>query len=176
MAEKPFGQSEAFIRLMTEHQGRLYAFLLSLLGDPDQANDVLQETNVVLWRDSGDFRPGSNFKAWIFRIAHFQFMAHRQRQLRDRLVFDDDVLEVLVPAAKAHDETYEARQRCLTECLEKLAESHRDLLRRRYAENQSLREIAADRGTTPNAVNQALFRIRRSLIACVARTPAGGDS
>lgn len=96
--------SDAFVQLMTEHQGRLYAYVLSLLGDPDQANDVLQEANLVLWRNAGEFQMGSNFRAWAFRIAHFQVMAHRQRQLRDRLVFDDELLAVLDPAAKAVDE------------------------------------------------------------------------
>lgn len=37
------------MQLMTEYQGRLYAYVLSLPGDPDQANDVLQEANLVLW-------------------------------------------------------------------------------------------------------------------------------
>ena len=97
--------TDGFVKLMTAHQGRLYAYVLSLLGDPDQANDVLQEANLVLWRTAGEFQMGSNFRAWAFRIAHFQVMAHRQRQLRDRLVFDDEMLAVLDPAAKAVDET-----------------------------------------------------------------------
>src|SRR6185295_13104725 len=92
--------SEAFVRLMTEHQGRLFGYIFSLLGDPDAANDVLQEANVILWRDSREFRPGSNFKAWAFRVAHFQVMAFRQRQIRDRLVFEDDMIEVLASAAR----------------------------------------------------------------------------
>jgi RNA polymerase sigma-70 factor (ECF subfamily) len=129
---------DAFVQLMTEHQGRLYAYVLSLLGDPDQANDVLQEANLVLWRNAGEFQMGSNFRAWAFRIAHFQVMAHRQRQFRDRLVFDDEMLAVLDPAAKAVDETYEERQERLTACLDKLPETQRVLLRQRYADGLSL--------------------------------------
>ena len=41
---------------MTDHQGRLFGYILSLLGDADAANDVLQEANIVLWRDSREFR------------------------------------------------------------------------------------------------------------------------
>ena len=74
MSEGSSRSREAFVQLMTEHQGRLYAYVLSLLGDPDQANDVLQETNLVLWRNAGEFQMGSNFRAWAFRIAHFQVM------------------------------------------------------------------------------------------------------
>ena len=176
MPDDLFRNSDAFVQLMTEHQGRLYAYVLSLVGDPDQANDVLQETNLVLWRTAGEFQMGSNFRAWAFRIAHFQVMAHRQRQLRDRLVFDDEMLVVLDPAAKAVDETYEERQERLTACLEKLPESQRELLRQRYADGLSLQAIAESVRRTANAVAQTLFRVRRTLIDCVTRRAEGGAS
>jgi RNA polymerase sigma-70 factor, ECF subfamily len=170
-------RQDEFVRLMTEHQGRLFAYILSLLGDPDAANDVLQETNVVLWRDCKEFRLGTNFKAWAFRIAHFQVMAWRQRQIRDRLVFEDDMLEVLAFAAREADEAFDSRQQRLTGCLEKLQPIHREMVRLRYAEGAPLQRIAENRGMTANAVMQALFRIRQSLMQCVARfAPEGGVS
>ncbi|HYF00042.1 MAG TPA: sigma-70 family RNA polymerase sigma factor [Planctomycetota bacterium] len=162
--------SEEFVRLMTAHQGRLFAYLVSLLGDPDAANDVLQETNIVLWRDHKEYRPGSNFTAWAFRVAHFQVMACRQRRLRDRLVYPDDLLETLAPAAKAVDELYEDRRSRLAGCLQKIAGPHRELLRRRYADGESLQSIADWKGTTANAVTQTLFRIRQALLQCVGKT------
>ena len=73
-----------FIELMTEFQPRLYGYILSLAGNPDAANDVLQDVNIVLWKQSSQFKPGSNFKAWSFRIAHFQYMAYRQKRLREK--------------------------------------------------------------------------------------------
>jgi RNA polymerase sigma-70 factor, ECF subfamily len=176
MAQHSSGNSDAFVQLMTEHQGRLYAYVLSLLGDPEQANDVLQEANLVLWRNAVEFQMGSNFRAWAFRIAHFQVMAHRQRQLRDRLVFDDEMLAVLDPAAKAVDESYEERQERLTACLEKLPEAQRVLLRQRYADGLSLQAIADSVRQTANAVAQTLFRVRRTLIDCVSRLAEGGTS
>ena len=63
MQEKPSKDAESFVRLMTAHQGRLFGYILSLLGDIDQANDVLQEANMVLWRNAAEFQPGSNFRA-----------------------------------------------------------------------------------------------------------------
>ena len=175
MQVKSSQNTEAFVQLMTAHQGRLYGYILSLLGDVDQANDVLQESNVVLWRNAAEFRPGSNFRAWAFRIAHFQVMAHRQRQLRDRVVFDDEILAILDPAAREEDEAFEAREQVLSGCLEKLGEPHRDLLHKRYALGQSLQAIADACRNTANGVAQMLFRIRRSLIECVAKSSSAGD-
>lgn len=153
---------------MTEHQGRLFGYLYSLLGDADQANDVLQETNVILWRDNREYRPGSNFKAWAFRVAHFQMMAFRQRQIRDRLVFEEDLVGIMADEGKAVDEHFDARQKLLDGCLEKLSETHRDLIRRRYALGESLQSIGERRRMSANAVTQALFRLRQSLMHCVA--------
>jgi len=165
--------SDDFVQLMTEHQGRLFAYVFSLIGNPDAANDVLQEVNIVLWRDSREFRPGSNFKAWAFRVAHFQVMAWRQRQIRDRLVFEDDMLEVLATGARESDEMFDRRQERLTGCLEKLTPEHREMIRQRYAEGTPLQSIASVRGTTANAVMQTLFRIRQRLMSCVARYAEG---
>ncbi len=169
----PRKDSDAFVRLMAEHQGRLYAYILSLLGDPDAANDVLQEANIVLWRDAAEFRMGSNFKAWAFRVAHFQVMAFRQRRIRDRLVFEDDLLDALSHGAHEADEVFASRQERLSGCLDKLQPAHRELVRRRYAEGQSVQAIAQDRGMTANAAMQALFRIRQALMNCVARYAEG---
>jgi RNA polymerase sigma-70 factor (ECF subfamily) len=166
--------SDDFVRLMTEHQGRLFGYIFSLLGDPDAANDVLQEANIVLWRDSKEFRPGTNFKAWAFRVAHFQVMAWRQRQIRDRLVFEDDMMDVLAFAARDNDAAFDARQDRLNGCLAKLQPAHREMIRLRYAEGTALELIARGRSMTPNAVMQALFRIRQSLMQCVARASEGG--
>ncbi len=174
MQEKPSQDAESFVQLMTAHQGRLYGYILSLLGDVDQANDVLQEANMVLWRNAGEFQPGSNFRAWAFRIAHFQVMAHRQRQLRDRVVFDNEILAILDPAAREVDETFEVRERVLSGCLEKLGAPHRDLLHQRYAQGQSLQAIAEACQKTANGVAQTLFRVRRSLMECVAKSSAVG--
>jgi RNA polymerase sigma-70 factor (ECF subfamily) len=173
MAPRKSAESEEFVRLMTDHQGRLFAYIFTLLGDPDQANDVLQEANVILWRDSREFRRGSNFKAWAFRVAHFQVMAFRQRQIRDRLVFEDDLVEALASGAREADEAFASRQQLLEGCLEKLPPAHREMVRHRYSEGRPLGAIAKDRGMTPNAIVQALFRIRHSLMQCVARFGEG---
>src|ERR1700760_78403 len=78
-----------FVELMTEYQPRLYGYILALAGNADAANDVLQDVNIVLWKQSSQFTPGSNFKAWSFRIAHFQYMAYRQKRLREKVLFSD---------------------------------------------------------------------------------------
>jgi RNA polymerase sigma-70 factor (ECF subfamily) len=147
----------------------LYVYILSLIGDPDAANDVLQETNIVLWRESRQFVPGTNFKAWAFRIAHFQCMAYRQRRLRDKVVFSDDVVAALAVEAKELDSTYEGRAAALVRCLEQIQPRSREALRLRYAEDVAVKEMAIRMNCTSNAVSQLLFRARQWLVQCVKR-------
>jgi RNA polymerase sigma-70 factor, ECF subfamily len=163
------GATRDFVELMTQHQGRLYGYILSLSGDPDAANDVLQEANIVLWKQSGQFELGSNFKAWAFRIAHFQYMAYRQKRLRDKVLFSDDLLSVLATEAKEIDESHERRTIALQKCLELMPPRSREAIRLRYAEELNVGEMARKLHRNANAVYQILFRARRWLIECVQK-------
>ena len=162
-------ESDDLVALMTEFQGRLYCYILTLLGDSNAANDVLQETNVVLWKESRQFVPGTNFKAWSFRIAHFQCMAYRQKRLRDRVMFSDDLLAIMAIESKESDDFYEDRALALERCLEQIQPRSREALRLRYAEELAVNDLATKMDRTPNAISQLLFRARQWLIECVKR-------
>jgi RNA polymerase sigma-70 factor (ECF subfamily) len=167
-ADKPSATGD-FVDLMTQHQGRLYGYVLSLSGDPDAANDVLQEANVVLWKQSSQFELGSNFKAWAFRIAHFQFMAYRQKLLRDKVLFSDDLLSVLASEAKEIDESLEQRAIALQKCLELMPPRSREAIRLRYADELNVGQMADRLHRSANAIYQILYRARQWLIECVQK-------
>ncbi|GAA4437021.1 sigma-70 family RNA polymerase sigma factor [Bremerella cremea] len=159
--------SAEFIQLLTSHQSRLYAYILSLVFDRNEADDVLQQTNVVLWRSANDFDLGTNFVAWSFRIAYYQVLAHRKRQQRDKLIFDDDMLSEIAHVASESDQTFLVRQRLMRDCIQKLNERQRDVIQRRYRRGATLELIAEETQRKVNAVKQILFRARENLIRCV---------
>ena len=107
MPEKRPEPSFEFVQLLTTHQSRMFAYILSLLGNRTQAKDVMQETNSVLWLKAHEFKLGTNFGAWMFKVAYFQVMAHRRRLTRDRLVFDDDFLQGIAAEAEQQSELQE---------------------------------------------------------------------
>jgi RNA polymerase sigma-70 factor (ECF subfamily) len=169
MSQQPL-DPDSFVELMTQFQGRLYVYILSLIGDPDAANDVLQEANIVLWKESRQYAAGTNFKAWAFRIAHFQCMAYRQRRLRDKVVFSDEVVARLAIESKELDASYEQRAANLGRCLEQIQPRSREALRLRYAEGIAVKDMAMKMNATSNAVSQLLFRARQWLAECVKRS------
>ena len=67
-----FQGTSDFVRLLTQHQRDMYLYIRSLLPDRHEADDVLQEVNLVLWDKRAQFRIDSNFRAWAFQIARIQ--------------------------------------------------------------------------------------------------------
>lgn len=170
-------RSLAFVTHLTGSQSRLYTYILSLTADPDLAGDVLQETNIVIWKKATEFEPGSNFSAWAMRIAHFQVLAARQRLARDRLTFNDDMLDNLAADAAAVTGNLDERLRALHHCMATLTPRHRELIERRYTAAESVQDIADDSDLKPNAVAQALHRARLALMRCIeSRLEESGDA
>jgi len=83
---------ESFERLLTPLLGRAYGIAYSLLGDSAEAEDAVQEAALLAFRNFASFEPGTNFRAWFFRIlTNWCFGWHRQRKRRPQTVEFDDV-------------------------------------------------------------------------------------
>jgi RNA polymerase sigma-70 factor (ECF subfamily) len=165
-----------FIVQLTAAQPSLWAYVFSLLPDHLAAQDVLQETNLTLWRKATDFRPGTSFLSWATQVAYFHVLSHRRRQRRDRLLFNEDVLAYL--AERQADRTAEPGDRlvALRGCLEKLPEPSRKLLEERYAPGGSVKDLAEAGGRSVAAVSQLLYRIREKLLDCMKAVRAAGGT
>lgn len=161
-----------FLKLYTGSQSRLYAFILTLVGDADQASEVLQETNLVLWQKADQFELGTNFMAWSLKVARFQVMAFRKKQSRDRLVFSEAAAERVANAFAERDEVLDDRQAVLQRCIEQLPPKTRELIKLRYSSGRSLEAIAEALGRSYDAVGQGLHRARLALTRCVEKKGA----
>src|SRR5438046_1024954 len=129
MAEK----RDDFILQLTAVQSSLWAYVFSLLPDHAAAQDVLQETNLTLWRKADDFQPGTSFFSWACQVAYFHVLGQRRRVRRDRLVFGDEVVAYLAERQAERAEELTDRLVALRGCLEKLPQASRRLLEERYA-------------------------------------------
>jgi RNA polymerase sigma-70 factor (ECF subfamily) len=168
MNEFPSAQDD-YVQLMINCQSRLYSFILSLVCHAEYASEVLQETNLVLWKKCDQFEPGTNFVAWAFQIARYQVMAHRQRLGRDRHVFDDDALDNVAAAFEPVAEDKDDRLVALAHCMKKLSDDGRSLLKQRYGEGTPVKSIAAELGQTANRIAVRLHRLRAALMDCILK-------
>ena len=159
--------SQEFVQELTQSQSRLYAFILSLMGNADQASEVLQETNLILWKKADQFQLGTNFIAWAFKVARFQVMAYRQRMGRERLVFNDQILEGVAEEFESRSDLFEDKQRALVQCLEKLQPKQRQLITDRYEGRMPVNQIAKRMTQSANAIAVAIYRVRVNLMKCI---------
>ena len=160
-----------YVKLMTDHQGNLRAFIVSLMpGSPDVA-DVLQETNAALWIKRDRFEQGSNFIAWSFKIARYEVMRQRDRTKRhNRITFSEELIEVL--ADTAVPEKPDNRLAALDRCLEKMSDTQRKLLKERYTPGHSLEQHAIDTSRSAGSLRMALLRVREILKDCIVKSLA----
>ena len=156
-----------FVQLVTTAQRSLYAYVLTLVADPNATDDILQETNRVIWEKADQFEPGTHFFAWASKIAYFQTLAYLKTRSRERLRFDDELLARLADEVSRRHDVLEERSAALRGCLNKLRAADRDLIRRRYEDGGSIAHVADTVGRTPQAIKQALYRIRGALLSCV---------
>jgi RNA polymerase sigma-70 factor (ECF subfamily) len=163
---------EEFMRLFLTCQPRVFAFIRSLVYSRADADDVLQETALVLWEKFDQFEPGTRFDRWAFRIAHFQVMYHRQKKARDRLRFSDALIEQLGDEMLRETQQLEATEGALAHCLDQLPEPEKQLIRQRYQGDATNRDVARDSGRSESAISRGLNRIYMKLLLCIEGTLA----
>jgi len=161
-------RGEQFMALYSGHQRRLYLYTMTLLPASVDAEDVLQEANLVLWRKFDQYEPDTNFFAWACQIIRYEVLKHREKRARAARLLDPDVFDRLAEVAiKQVEHLDEFHRRALVDCMDRLNASDRDLMRKRYSEALEVQAIAAAMNRSPNGVSKSLGRIRRLLLDCI---------
>jgi RNA polymerase sigma-70 factor, ECF subfamily len=173
---KPKDAQEQFVRNLTSCQPALYAYILSLLPNRNDANDVLQDTNLVMWRRSDEYVEGANFTAWAYKIARYKVLAHHRDRRRDRHIFDEELFGRLADDAEHRTGDPEGVASLLDDCVAELPATQRVLVQERYAPGGSVQDMARKLGQSAAALSVTLSRIRNALLACIQRKSAGRAS
>lgn len=161
--------TEQFVRQLTAHQSQLFGYVHSLLGDRHRAAEVVQETNLVLWRKLDEFQPERPFLPWAFAIARYQVLAHLRDRQRDKLLLDAELVESLSDEASRRAEELDELRQALRPCLQQLTDRNRELIEQRYLQDAPMARIAESMGRSKEAIKVALMRVRRQLSECVQR-------
>jgi RNA polymerase sigma-70 factor (ECF subfamily) len=166
----PSFDQERFLSLLTSQQPQLMLLVRSLVPNRPDADDIIQEVNLYLWRHATELRSAETFPAWVRQTVHYQVLTYRKRQGRERVKFSDALVEELADEFDRMAVQAETRQLALAECLQKLSEKDRQLILRRYESNATTREVAAALGRSAKGIYESLSRIRTALFDCVTRS------
>jgi RNA polymerase sigma-70 factor (ECF subfamily) len=166
-----------FARLFEACQHDLLRYILGCIPSHSDALDILQETATALWLKFADFDPTQPFGPWARKFAHIQvlkFCLYRKRAKAQFAMFSESTVTALDREFTEHEQVLAARNDALAGCIEKLSTADRMLLRQRYVESATLRQVAADQGVGEDQLYRRLHRIRKGLMKCVDHSLAKG--
>ena len=160
---------ERFVRLFVEGQREILRYILSLVPDIEDAQDILQETAVDLWRKFDRYDPAFAFGPWACGFAFRRVLKHREQRARRVQCMSIESLTQIAARQTEEDGIPEERRRALEACLQQLCEADRLVVEHRYSRQMSVAQIAGTTGRNTSALYKALERIRRQLFECVNR-------
>src|SRR5690242_20571377 len=142
--------------LMTRHQRQIFSYIYVLVPNRNDAEDLLQETSVVICEKFHEFREGTDFVAWACQIAFWRIRYSRQKFARAKVVFNQDILDAVAETTAMMAGEMDERHEALELCLQKLHPRDRDLLIARYEPGGGVEEAARRSGRTVPTAYKAL--------------------
>lgn len=155
-----------FLKLYTANELAIRAYVRTLIPSRDDVEEVMQDIAVVLWKKFADYPSGEDFRKWAFAVSRFEALAWLRDRARDRLVFSQDVLELIANEAENRNEYHQRQRDALEECLNKLPQVHRELVQQAYCPGARIDHLAERRGQSAMSLYKMLQRIRAALMEC----------
>lgn len=162
-------QTTEFIRLLTNHQTALRGLIISMLPGCQDVNDILQDTNVVLWEKMGSYKQGTNFKSWAYAVARNKVMQYwdQQRKL-GKITLSQEMLDAVAEARQADTpEWVEKKLNALNQCMAQLKQPEQEIVKARYSEHGGLKSYSTSSGRPSASLRVSLYRIRQKLRTCI---------
>ena len=161
-----------FVRLLSKNERHLRSFVFSLLVDCEAVDEVMQETYTVLWRKFDELDDESGFLKWAYVTARYEVLMYRRRCARNRLVFDEDLIQKLsIESMEADSAEADYRRSRLVVCLQRLSDSERQLLMAAYSHHTKINQLAESLNRSANSLYKSLGRLRRRLKTCIDSPP-----
>ncbi len=158
---------DQFAEQIVRNGRRIFAYIVTLMANRDDAEDAFQNTCLILWRKWEEFDPARDFFSWACGVAHNEVRNMLRRHRPDRLQLSEDLLAQISDARLKVDRFLEIRSQFLARCLQKLSDEQRRLVELCYLGDRPIKAIAEEMGISPAALTMRLQRIRKILFECM---------
>ena len=162
--------NEDFGALYSQCHLDLLRYVMTLLPNRSQAEDVVQETARALWKKSDEYDPSQPFWPWAKKFAYFEVLRHRKKHAVRSRYFSEALIETLAEERDLSEPILEEKRRVLAGCMERLNAKSRDLVMQRYGREKTLDQLAREQGKSANSLYMMMHRIRKQLTECVIKT------
>jgi RNA polymerase sigma-70 factor, ECF subfamily len=156
-----------FLALLGEHELKLASCIHLLVPFWQDAEDILQETKLRLWRDFSTFQPGTDFPAWARTVARYVIRAHFKSNQRKPLCLSSEVEDLILGDLASAPSRPDIRLETLVDCAKRLSAEAMFLMRRCYIDKRTIKDVAAELGRSLPGTYKAISRIRQQLFECV---------
>jgi RNA polymerase sigma-70 factor, ECF subfamily len=173
LSQAKAGDRAAFEEALTPYLPMLFAYSRAICGDYHAAQDVVQETALIAYRNLNHLFPEADFAIWLRAIARRQALTARRQLTRVSLVGDELIEQVYADPGPL---TEGPRQVALADCLERLSGRMAHAIRARYFQGADLAEVARTLDMNVSAVKQLLYRARLWLQTCMGKRLAEEDA
>ena len=162
-------KNEQFLSLFIRNQKRIYGFIASLVPNAVDSDDLMQETMMVMWNHFEEFKIGTDFAAWGMAIARRKIMKYRSARA-GKLMFSEEAVQNIMQCDEYLSGKTNDYMTALQQCLNKLETKDRQVIRLRYEQEVTTRNLANAIGTTIDNVYKILSRVHLLLQRCVSKT------
>ena len=163
--------SSELVRLLLEHRDGIFGFILALTRDREAAEEIFQEVGLAVVEEAGDGTRVARFVPWVHEIARRRtseyYRKSSKRRAFERSESLDDAVSLAFQENASDPASLRQRQDHLTDCLDQLSETQRDLIEQRYRDRVPLRRIADSVDSTEGSIKVTLWRARRQLAKCI---------
>lgn len=170
LSKQQSDQGSVFVNQLTVCQHQIYAFILTLVPNWSDADDLMQETTEVMWRKFQNADQINSFSAWGKSIARNKIMNFYAKKKRERALFSDLMLDDVIEREDKISLRAALRLRALQKCLHKLRSNDRHLIQILYGHDITIKKLAEDVKRPVQGLYKAMARIHDSLLQCVHRT------
>jgi RNA polymerase sigma-70 factor, ECF subfamily len=169
-------RTREFVRLLGLHEQELGGYIVSLVPNWADADEIAQETRLRLWEQFERYDPTKDFGAWARTIAYFMVLAHRKRSQRTSARFSDRFIELVAEEAASLSTEAPPLRRALGDCMAKLSQAARELLWACYAGKETIKEVAIRLGRSVRGTQHSVAKIRTDLQRCIENALHREDS
>lgn len=159
---------ELIMSVTMKSRPKLHGYAWVVTGDPDLAEDVLQEASLLALQKTDAINDETHLLGWLHETIRRQGLAARRAKLNRAAQLSPDVLEMLAEAHAEQDNTTHTQQmHALRYCIGLLGDKSRDTLALRYGKAMKPAQIAESTGRPVRSVYQMLTRAHAALRQCV---------
>lgn len=160
-------KTKLFFSLFMANQNRIYTYILMLVANGNDADDIMQDTATVMWQKFDSFRPGTNFANWGITIAHNKVLDFRKKKMHSRVHFNQNTFDFFAERAGQAVQESDERLEALRNCIKVLKEDDRQLLQLHYEQGITIKSVAQRAGRSVQGLYKVMTRIHNQLLRCV---------